>query len=104
MKYYYVYVLTNKTNKVLYVGVTNNLLRRIYEHKQGVFDGFSQKYNLKKLVFSEDFTNPTDAIAAEKRIKGWVRKKKIALIESKNPEWKDLSIDLEEFFNIKTDQ
>lgn len=101
MKYYYVYILTNKTNKVLYVGVTNSLLRRVYEHKQGHVEGFSKRYNLKKLVFSQDFTNPTDAITAEKRIKGWIRKKKIDLIESQNPDWKDLSIELEDFFNTK---
>lgn len=101
MKYYYVYILTNKTNNVLYTGVTNNLLRRVYEHKQGHVEGFSKRYNLKKLVFSQDFTNPTDAITAEKKIKGWIRKKKIDLIESQNPDWKDLSIELEDFFNTK---
>lgn len=101
MKHYYVYILTNKTNRVLYTGVTNNLLRRIFEHKQGIIDGFTKKYKVKKLVFSEAFNNPTDAIAAEKKIKGWIRKKKIALIESQNPEWNDLSIELEDFFNIK---
>lgn len=57
--------------------MTNNLLRRVFEHKQGLTDGFTKRYNLKKLVFSEDFTNPNDAIATEKRIKGWIRKNKI---------------------------
>ena len=102
MKHYYVYILTNKTNKVLYTGVTNNLLRRIFDHKQGLIDGFTKKYKVKKLVFSEAFTNPNNAIAAEKTIKGWVRKKKIALIESQNPSWRDLSLELEDFFNVKS--
>jgi len=101
MKHYYVYILTNKTNKVLYTGVTDSLLRRVFEHKQGLTEGFTKKYNVKKLVFSESFTNPNDAIASEKKIKGWSRKKKIELIESKNPRWKDLSIELEEFFHVK---
>ena len=90
MKHYYVYIITNKTNKVLYTGVTNNLLRRIYEHRNKIIKGFTEKYNVSKLVYSEAFTNPNEAIGAEKMIKGWLRKKKIALIESKNPEWRDL--------------
>ena len=90
MKHYYVYIITNKTNKVLYTGVTNNLLRRIYEHRNKIIKGFTEKYNVSKLVYSEAFTNPNEAIAMEKKIKGWLRKKKIAIIESKNPEWKDL--------------
>lgn len=102
MKHYYIYILTNKTNKVLYTGVTNNLLRRVFEHKQGLIEGFTKKYKVKKLVFSEAFTNPNDAITVEKKIKGWVRKKKIELIESQNPSWKDLSLELKEFFNIKS--
>lgn len=88
---FFVYILTNWNNKVLYIGVTNNLIRRIYEHKQKLVDGFTAKYNLKKLVYFEEFENVTDAIAAEKKVKGWIRKKKISLIESKNPLWEDLS-------------
>lgn len=98
MKHYYVYIVTNRTNKVLYTGVTNNLLRRIYEHKHKMIDGFTKKYNLDKLVYSESFNSPIEAIAAEKKIKGWLRRKKIALIESKNPQWKDLYSILEESF------
>ena len=98
MKHYYVYILTNKSNKVLYTGVTNNILRRIYEHKAGFIKGFTKKYRVKKLVYFESFTNPNDAIAAEKKIKGWLRSKKIVLIESMNPNWKDLSVKLEAVF------
>lgn len=90
MKQYFVYILTNITNKVLYAGITNNLIRRVYEHKNKFVKGFTQKYNLTKLVYFETFTDVNDAIAAEKKIKGWLRIKKIKLIESVNPEWKDL--------------
>lgn len=90
--------MTNKTNKVLYTGVTDNLLKRVYEHKNGIIEGFTKKYRIHKLVYVEDFNNPTDAIAAEKRIKGWKRDKKVKLIESKNPNWEDRSIILENTF------
>ena len=90
MKHYYVYIVTNKTNRVLYTGVTNNLLRRVYEHRNKMIDGFTKKYNVSKLIYSESFNTPTEAIAVEKKIKGWIRKKKVALIEAKNPDWKDL--------------
>ena len=92
MKNYYVYILTNRNNKVIYTGITNNLQRRIYEHKQKLIDGFSKKYNLNKLVYFQEFSNVSDAISAEKKIKGWLRIKKIRLIESINPEWEDLSL------------
>ena len=82
--------MTNKS-KTLYTGVTNNLTRRIYEHKNKLIDGFTKKYNITKLVYFELFNNPDDAIRREKQIKGWIRKKKIELIESLNPSWKDLS-------------
>ena len=95
MKHYYVYILTNWNNKVLYVGVTNNLLRRASEHKLKMIGGFTKKYNLSKLVYFEEFSYVKDAIAAEKKIKGWLRVKKIKLIESKNPRWEDLSEKLE---------
>jgi len=88
---YETYILTNKSNKVLYIGVTDNLERRIYEHKNKIIPGFTAKYNLNKLVWFESFANVNDAISAEKKIKGWLRIKKINLIESKNKEWKDLS-------------
>ena len=90
MKDYYVYIMTNKS-KTLYTGVSNNLTRRIYEHKNKLIEGFTKKYNIDKLVYFELFNNVGDAIRREKQIKGWLRKKKIALIESINPEWKDLS-------------
>jgi putative endonuclease len=90
MKDYFVYIMTNKS-KTLYTGVTNNLVRRVYEHKNKLIEGFTKKYNINKLVYFELFDNPDDAIKREKQIKGWLRKKKIDLIESMNPEWKDLS-------------
>ena len=90
MNQYYVYIMTNKS-RTLYTGVTNNLLRRVYEHKQKLIPGFTQKYNITKLVFYEDTSDVTAAIEREKQIKGWLRSKKIALIESMNPHWEDLS-------------
>ncbi|BAZ25101.1 excinuclease ABC, C subunit, N-terminal [Kalymmatonema gypsitolerans NIES-4073] len=89
---YYVYILTNRS-KTLYTGVTNDLIRRVYEHKQKLIPGFTQKYNIDKLAYYEDTVDVTAAIAREKQIKGWLRVKKIALIESMNPEWHDLSAD-----------
>ncbi|MFQ6032659.1 MAG: GIY-YIG nuclease family protein [Candidatus Zixiibacteriota bacterium] len=90
MRQYYVYIMTNRS-RTLYTGVTNNLYRRVYEHKNKLIDGFAKKYNITKLVWYEVTSEITSAIAREKQIKGWLRKKKIALIESMNPEWKDLS-------------
>ena len=90
MNYYFVYILSNRSNSVVYVGVTNNLERRLYEHKNGLFDGFTKKYNVHKLVYYEYTTDIKSAIAREKQIKGWRRSKKNDLINSKNPEWKDL--------------
>ena len=92
-KQFYAYIATNKVNSVLYTGITNNIIRRMYEHKNKLIAGFTAKYNVNKLVFLESFSNPQEAIAAEKMIKGWLRKKKIALIEKGNPQWKDLSED-----------
>jgi putative endonuclease len=88
---YYVYILTNWSNKVLYTGVTNNLERRIYEHKNKLVSGFTEKYNVTKLVYFDSSSDVKAAIAREKQIKGWTRQKKIDLIESMNPEWKDRS-------------
>ena len=76
-----------------YVGVTNDIGRRLQEHKEKLVPGFSAKYNVTRLVYLEVFGNPRDAIAREKEIKGWRRSKKVALIEEKNPSWKDLSAD-----------
>jgi len=88
---YCVYMLTNWNNKVLYTGITNNLERRIYEHKNKLNKGFTQKYNLNKLVYLEYTKDVKEAIAREKQIKGWNRQRKNELIESINPEWNDLS-------------
>lgn len=82
--------MTNKS-KTLYVGVTNNLQRRVYEHKNKIIQGFTSKYNITKVVYFEVFNDIESAIKREKQIKGWLRKKKIELIESMNPEWNDLS-------------
>ncbi|KAA0205499.1 GIY-YIG nuclease family protein [Candidatus Uhrbacteria bacterium] len=90
-KQYYVYILTNLLDTVLYIGMTNNLPRRINEHREKLVEGFSKKYNLTKLVFYESTDDVNAAIAREKELKGWIRRKKNALIESMNPEWKDLS-------------
>jgi putative endonuclease len=91
VKTYCVYIMTNRKNGVLYTGVTNNLERRVYEHKQKLKPGFTKKYNLTKLVYFGCTNDVGEAIPAEKHIKGWLREKKIALIESMNPEWNDLS-------------
>ena len=88
---YFVYILTNKSNSVLYIGVTNDLSRRVWEHKSEQIEGFTKKYHLHKLVFFEEFSNTKDALLCEKRLKRWTRVKKNALIESKNPNWIDLS-------------
>ncbi len=93
MKNYYIYMITNWNNKVLYIGVTNNLERRIFEHKNKLIDGFTKKYNINKLVYFEHGSDVNGAIVREKQLKGWVRSKKNALIESVNPYWKDLSQD-----------
>ncbi len=93
MQQYYTYILTNSKNKVLYIGVTNNIQRRIYEHKNKTADGFTKKYNVNKLVFYEITNDAKTAIEREKELKGWKREKKNALVESMNPEWKDLSLD-----------
>ncbi|MDU5149839.1 GIY-YIG nuclease family protein [uncultured Anaerococcus sp.] len=90
---YFIYILTNKTNKVLYTGVTNNLERRLYEHKNHLVDGFSSKYNTNKLVYYEVSESVESAIAREKQIKSYRRDKKIALINELNSEWKDLSLE-----------
>ena len=88
---YYVYKLANWNNKVIYTGVTNNLERRMYEHKNKLADGFTKKYNVNKLVYFDSTTDVKAAIEIEKRIKGWTRQKKDGLIKEKNPEWEDLS-------------
>ncbi len=87
---YYVYILTNIQNKVLYVGMTSNVEKRIYEHKNKLIKGFTAKYNVYKLIFVEHFKNPLVAFQAERKLKGWTRAKKIALINTKNPLWNEL--------------
>jgi len=91
---YYVYFVTNKHLNVLYVGVTNDLLRRIYEHKNKLSKGFTQKYNVDRLVYYEVHTDINTAITREKQIKGWSRKKKDSLVKKWNPLWKGLYEDL----------
>jgi putative endonuclease len=90
---YYVYVLTNWNNRVMYVGVTNNLARRMYEHKHKLIKGFTTKYNINKLVYFEECGDIKEALEREKEIKRWRRKKKDSLVSSLNPEWKDLNKD-----------
>lgn len=87
---YYVYILTNKSNNVLYIGVTNDLIRRIFEHKNKLVEGFTKKYNLQKLVYYEATSNIESAINREKQLKNWHRDWKINLINQFNPDWKDL--------------
>ena len=89
-KQFYVYIATNKGNSVLYTGVTNNIARRMFEHKNKLAKGFTEKYNVNKLIFYEVFNNPQEAIEAEKKIKGWSRIKKLALIEKDNSGWENL--------------
>lgn len=93
MRCYYIYILTTLLNRTLYVGVTNNLERRLLEHLQGK-SAFTHKYKINKLIYFEQGQYIQDAIAREKELKGWVRSKKIELIESVNPEWNDLGIEL----------
>ena len=88
-KSFYIYILSS-FKKVLYIGVTSNLSKRIWEHRQGVVPGFTKKYNIKRLVYYELFEDPITAISREKQLKKWSRGKKLKLIESLNPEWKDL--------------
>jgi putative endonuclease len=92
IKNFYVYILASLTRR-LYVGVTNSIDRRIFEHKNKLVEGFTSKYNINRLVYFERFDNATMAIGREKQLKGWRREKKIELINSINPAWKDLSAD-----------
>lgn len=89
-KSYFVYILASKSRR-LYIGVTNDLSRRMYEHKQKATQGFAAQYNINRLVYFDETGDVLSAIAREKQIKGWLRQKKIALIESVNPTWDDLS-------------
>lgn len=93
MRNFYVYIMSNKYNTVVYTGMTNDLERRIYEHKTGFNKGFTKKYNVHKLVYFEEYNSPREAIDREKQIKGYTRAKKNTLIEKDNPHWLDLSKD-----------
>ena len=92
-KIFYIYILTNLKNKTLYIGITNNLERRIYEHKNELLGGFTKKYKLKKLVYYEEFKYIKEALAREKQLKNWHREWKINLIKQINPEFNDLAED-----------
>ena len=94
MKTMYVYIMSNKHNNVLYVGVTNNSVRRVYEHKNKIFKGFTAKYNVDKLVYYESFDDELCAIAREKNLKNWHKEWKKILISEKNPQWNDLYADI----------
>ncbi len=89
-KQFYLYIMTNKNNRVLYTGVTNDIQRRVYEHKEKLIGGFTKKYNVSKLVYYEIFEDPENAILREKKIKAGSRQKKIDLVNGMNGEWKDL--------------
>jgi putative endonuclease len=91
---YFVYILTNKSRGTLYVGVTNDLIRRVYEHREGAVQGFSKRYGLKQLVHFEKFNDPNAAIQREKNIKHWSRRWKLDLISGANPQWRDLYTDI----------
>ncbi len=93
-KHYYVYILTNKGNTVLYTGVTNDLQRRVYEHRKKLIEGFTKKYRIYKLVYFEETESIGAAIQRERQIKGGSRQKKLNLIEATNPQWRDLYEDL----------
>jgi putative endonuclease len=92
MRIYYVYIMASRS-RVLYTGVTNDLARRVYEHRQSLIAGFTSKYRITRLVYFEEFADVRDAIEREKEIKGWVRAKKIRLIEERNPTWEDRAED-----------
>ncbi|MCI0440693.1 MAG: GIY-YIG nuclease family protein [Chloroflexi bacterium] len=91
MKQYYVYIMTNRSRTALYTGVTSDLLRRVYQHKNKLVEGFTNRYRITDLVFYETTEDVYSAIAMEKQIKGWVRSKKVELVQSLNPQWNDLS-------------
>jgi putative endonuclease len=94
---YYVYLLTNWNHRVLYVGVTNDLTRRLYEHQNKLVTGFTEKYNVDKLVYFEETNDVRSALSREKEIKKWRREKKDALVLAMNPEWRDLAEEGKDF-------
>lgn len=90
MKNYYVYIMSSKTG-TLYIGMTNDIKKRVYQHKNHLIPGFTNKYNIDRLLYVERVSDPISAISREKQIKKWRREKKVAIIDSMNPDWKDLS-------------
>jgi putative endonuclease len=97
---YYVYIVTNKNNSVLYIGVTGNLEGRIFDHRERLIEGFTKRYQVTKLVFYEDYPDPLSAIQREKQLKGWRREKKVALIQERNPRWIDLFEEITAGFDL----
>jgi len=91
LKQYYTYIMTNKYNTVLYTGIAHDLSGRVWQHKEKMIDGFTKRYNLTKLVYFEAYEDVNGAILREKQIKGWLRIKKVRMIEGVNPKWEDLS-------------
>ena len=91
-KTYYIYAMTNWNNEVLYIGMTSNLEKRLYEHKQKLVEGFTEKYNVNKLIYFETTSCAQSAVERERQLKGWTRKKKDQLIEAVNPNWEELKI------------
>jgi len=96
MAEYYIYIMSSRSS-TLYIGVTNDLLKRVYEHKEKFVEGFTKRYSIDRLIYYEVCENVESAITREKQLKGWTRARKIVLIESINPEWKDLSLDLMDY-------
>lgn len=90
MKQYYVYIMASKKDRVIYIGVTGNLIQRVYQHREGLVDGFSKQYKTKRLVYFELSTDIQSCIEREKQLKGWKRQWKKELIEKTNPQWEDL--------------
>ena len=97
---YYVYIVTNKNDSVLYIGVTSDLDGRIYEHRERLTEGFTKQYQATKLIYYEDYPDPLSAIDREKQLKGWRREKKIALIQKRNPRWNDLFEEITAGFDV----
>ena len=91
---YFVYIVTNKNNSTFYIGITNNLIRRVDEHKKGAVDGFAKKYKLRKLIYYEQYSRSLEAITREKQLKNWHRQWKINLILSTNPKMNDLYLEI----------
>ncbi|MHC4395775.1 MAG: GIY-YIG nuclease family protein [Planctomycetota bacterium] len=92
MKNYYIYIMTSQS-KTLYIGMTNDIKKRVYQHKNHLIPGFTDKYNVDQLLYVETTSDPISAIRREKQLKKWRREKKVALVDSQNPDWKDLSED-----------